>query len=854
MYTPFSHLPVLGLTLLLTADVHGAAFNLPKRDLTVNIALPSQWSYSGCFTDNTNPRTLHAESYVDDSMTESSCIGFCNGKGYAYAGIEYGRECYCDNRILDTGVLKEDSECSFPCPGSSTEPCGAGNRMSIFTNGKGMSAGPVVNPGFDNWKSLGCYTDSIAERTLQYGVNVDGINTAGRCASACQQAGFTYAGMEYSAECYCGNSLRCPSAPTVASACNMACNGNATEFCGGPNAMNVYQLGNDPINACGVIPSSTSTSSAAAPTVTAGALCPGFNNTIYTDTTGQKYTTYCGFDYDGGYIKIGDLASYELCLQECDTLDACGAAVWTGGDGRGFCYMKEANRGLVPNANVMVAIRIPPVTSTSSSAVSSAIVSDSSSSISSSMVSSSSTLSVSSSSLSTITAPPSVITPSTTKGLGCPNPTPTAMVFGDNVYEYEWCCAKACALGDCVAFNYGDAQNCRTMNKVSTVTTSFYNWKAYSLVGVTPFTAYSFPPTTITPTPSSTKGLGCANPKPTAFTISSKIYNYEWCMAYMAPGSMNFSPGSFEGCAAACALGDCVAFNYADASNCRTMNRVASVTEPFYGWKAYSLVGVTPVSAASPTASAVSTLQTISVTIISTTVSTSSSTRISTTSSSSTTPSPSVTLGPYGTNACPNPTPVSFTISSKLYNYNFCMAYMAPGSVNFGPGSLEGCAKACADGNCLAFNYGYPDNCRTMGQVDAITAPYYGWWAYQFIGTAPLPTTTSTSTSTPSPSPTITANPYGANACPNPTPTSFTVSNTLYRYNFCMAYMAPGSVNFSPGSLEACAAACKGDFVAFNYGDPHNCRTMNRVDAITAPFYGWSAYQLIGATPLPTAV
>jgi hypothetical protein len=39
------------------------------------------------------------------------------------------------------------------------------------------------------------------------------------------------------------------------------------------------------------------------------------------------------------------------------------------------------------------------------------------------------------------TAPPSIVTPTTTKGLGCPNPTPTAMVFGDNVYEYEWCMA-----------------------------------------------------------------------------------------------------------------------------------------------------------------------------------------------------------------------------------------------------------------------------------------------------------------------------------------------------------------------------------------------------------------------------
>ncbi|KAF3037548.1 hypothetical protein E8E11_001641 [Didymella keratinophila] len=865
MHTPFNHLPALGLVALLAINAHGAALNLPRQDTPLKKALPSGWTYSGCYTDNTNPRTLHSDGYADDSMTESTCISYCNGKGYSFAGIEYGRECYCDNRILDTGLQKADSECSFTCPGSGSGSCGAGNYMSIFTNGKGLSFGPIFNPGFDDWKSLGCYTDSIGERTLEFPANVEGVNSAGRCAAACQQAGYKYAGLEYGQECYCGNSLRCPSAPTVASACNMVCNGNATEVCGGPNAMNVYHLGNDLVQACGVTVASTS--SAAAPTVTPATLCPKSHNTIYTDGAGQKYTTYCGFDYGGGNIEVGDLASYELCLQKCDTVANCGAVAWTGGDGRGFCYLKEATSELVANANVIAAIRVPGVASSSSTPISStaSTVSTSSSVLSSSVISTSSR----SSSSSITTPPPSIITPTTTKGLGCPTPTPTATVFGDNVYEYEWCmaymgydsqnfspgsfeaCAKACALGNCVAFNYGDPNNCRTIQKVSTVTTSFYNWKAYSLVGVTPVTAYSFPASTITPSPTSTRGLGCPNPTPTALTISGNIYNYEWCMAYMRYDSQNFSPGSFEGCAAACALkGDCVAFNYGDANNCRTMNSVAQVTTSFYNWKAYSLVGVTPVNAASPTPSASSTLRTISVNIISTTISVSSSTRpVSTLSSAR--PSPSVTLNPYGTNACPNPTPVSFTISSKLYNYNMCMGFQAPGSMNFGPGSLEGCAKACADGNCVAFNYGYPDNCRTMARVDAMTAPFYGWSAYQFIGTAPLPTTTATPT--PSASPTITANPYGANACPNPSPTSYTISNTLYRYNFCMAYMAPGSVDMYAADAPACAALCKGDCVAFNFGDPQNCRTMNRVNAITAPFYGWSAYQLIGSTALPTA-
>ena len=443
MRNPLVSLPNLGLIALLTTQTHGAALNPLRRDAQVQDGLPSGWKYSGCYTDNTNPRTLHADGYADDSMTESTCITYCNGKGYSFAGVEYGRECYCDNRILETGSQKADSECSFTCPGSSSGSCGAGNRMSIFTNGKGLTTGPVVNPGFDNWKSLGCYTDSLGERTLEFPANVEGINSASRCAAACQQAGYSYAGLEYGAECYCGSSLRCPSAPTAASACNMVCNGNAGELCGGPNAMNVYHLGNDPVQACSVSVSSSSSAatttaaSTATSTATPAALCPGSHNKIYTDATGQKYTTYCGSDYGGGNIDVGDLASYELCLQKCDTVANCGAVAWTGGDGRGFCYLKEATSEVYANANVMAAIRVPAVVSSSSIASSSTM----SSVIASSSLISTPSISLSTSSSIITTAPPSIVTPTTTKGLGCPNPTPTAMVFGDNVYEYEWCMA-----------------------------------------------------------------------------------------------------------------------------------------------------------------------------------------------------------------------------------------------------------------------------------------------------------------------------------------------------------------------------------------------------------------------------
>lgn len=43
-------------------------------------------------------------------------------------------------------------------------------------------------------------------------------------------------------ECYCGSNLQQYAALQTDGRCDMACNGNANETCGGPNGLNVYEL------------------------------------------------------------------------------------------------------------------------------------------------------------------------------------------------------------------------------------------------------------------------------------------------------------------------------------------------------------------------------------------------------------------------------------------------------------------------------------------------------------------------------------------------------------------------------------------------------------------------------------
>ena len=88
-------------------------------------------------------------------------------------------------------------------------------------------------------------SDNAGGRTLPIPIGVS-TNTIESCTSACYNAGYTLAGTEYSAECWCGTSVQAGGAPASASECNMVCSGNSTQYCGGPNRLNLYNYTGTP--------------------------------------------------------------------------------------------------------------------------------------------------------------------------------------------------------------------------------------------------------------------------------------------------------------------------------------------------------------------------------------------------------------------------------------------------------------------------------------------------------------------------------------------------------------------------------------------------------------------------------
>jgi hypothetical protein len=209
--------------------------------------LPAGWKYAACYLDNAFGRILGNEQPDNAALTVQSCVATCAGLGYTIAGLEFSTQCFCDNDIINGGVVATtQSDCNMACSGNANEICGGPNRMSIYAIGPITIFQPptALTTGLPtNWQYQGCVTDSGASRTLPYQNILTNNNTAQACITLCQTFGYSAAGVEYSDECYCGDqSDFAASGSTTAPStdCSFTCSGDPHQLCGGPLRMSYY--------------------------------------------------------------------------------------------------------------------------------------------------------------------------------------------------------------------------------------------------------------------------------------------------------------------------------------------------------------------------------------------------------------------------------------------------------------------------------------------------------------------------------------------------------------------------------------------------------------------------------------
>ncbi|PNY25393.1 fungistatic metabolite [Tolypocladium capitatum] len=98
----------------------------------------------GCQTEGNGTRALPGKAADAATMTNTQCATFC--QDYMYFGTEYGRECYCGNKLDVSSTVAPQKECGMLCGGSVLEYCGASNRLSVYKKKEAVPPPPAPTP------------------------------------------------------------------------------------------------------------------------------------------------------------------------------------------------------------------------------------------------------------------------------------------------------------------------------------------------------------------------------------------------------------------------------------------------------------------------------------------------------------------------------------------------------------------------------------------------------------------------------------------------------------------------------------------------------------------------------------
>lgn len=137
-----------------------------------------------------------------------------------------------DLKTQDTKVAAaKPEERSLHPAQKATAPASPSAVTAAVTPSAGAAATPAAN-GY-----LGCFKDG-SKRDLDGYTFYDGKMTTQLCVSTCRDKGFSHAGTQYGAHCFCGNKFGKFGA---ADNCNAKCTGNRDELCGGTWANAIYK-------------------------------------------------------------------------------------------------------------------------------------------------------------------------------------------------------------------------------------------------------------------------------------------------------------------------------------------------------------------------------------------------------------------------------------------------------------------------------------------------------------------------------------------------------------------------------------------------------------------------------------
>lgn len=95
---------------------------------------PPGGGYLGCFRDQGDPggtrgRDLNGFTTGSQAMTPALCVQTCAARGFAFAGAQYGRQCFCGNSYGRSGFA---ANCNMRCAGNAAQICGGVWANSVY--------------------------------------------------------------------------------------------------------------------------------------------------------------------------------------------------------------------------------------------------------------------------------------------------------------------------------------------------------------------------------------------------------------------------------------------------------------------------------------------------------------------------------------------------------------------------------------------------------------------------------------------------------------------------------------------------------------------------------------------------
>lgn len=220
---------------------------------------------------STTPRSSTSSSGIESSATVCSCVGSVStvtiwssaasstGSMTIPSSTSKSISIASSSSISQSSAAQTISGTTSSSSQSSSTTSATSSTISTSATSSNISSSTTsstIASSATGWSYRGCYIDGANGRILSNTQPASATMTNEQCIAACQAAGYSVAGNEYSTECYCGNAIINGGALVADTQCSTTCGGNSSENCGAGSRMSIFAMGN--LNTYGVPAAQTS--------------------------------------------------------------------------------------------------------------------------------------------------------------------------------------------------------------------------------------------------------------------------------------------------------------------------------------------------------------------------------------------------------------------------------------------------------------------------------------------------------------------------------------------------------------------------------------------------------------------